>query len=173
MVDTPCGSSPTSPSARRSSGVNAVPRLSIGVPRTENPRARTRSTGPSSMVRHSNGRSLMTHCLRGAPPGPGPTPAAPAQPAPCRAGPRGARRATVGRTPPAPPPPQVPPPGPHHRELVDDLAVDQLTGRPDLPGQPGQGAVQRLLVLLAHLDGDRLLLRPDEFGDGPGGVRGD
>ena len=59
MVDTPYGSSPTSPRARRSSGVNAVPRLSIGVPRTENPRARTRSTGPSAVVRNSNGRSVM------------------------------------------------------------------------------------------------------------------
>jgi hypothetical protein len=41
--DTPDGSSPMSPNARRSAGVNAVPRLGIGLDSTYRPRARIRS----------------------------------------------------------------------------------------------------------------------------------
>jgi hypothetical protein len=53
MVDTPSGSSPTRPRARRSARVKAVPRFRIGVASTEVPRARTRSTVPSGVVANS------------------------------------------------------------------------------------------------------------------------
>jgi hypothetical protein len=69
MVETPWGSSPTRPSARRSSGVKAVPRLSIGVPSTENPRARTRTTGPSGVLANSYDRSVMPPPAGSATPG--------------------------------------------------------------------------------------------------------
>src|SRR4029450_10246639 len=59
MVETPSGSSPTRPRARRSSRVKAVPRFRIGVASTEVPRARTRTAGPSGVVANSYGRSVM------------------------------------------------------------------------------------------------------------------
>src|SRR6266540_1398063 len=68
MVDTPSGSSPTRPSARRSSRVKAVPRFRMGVASTEVPRARTRSSGPFGVLTNSYGRSVM--------PPPGHTPVA-------------------------------------------------------------------------------------------------
>src|SRR5215218_908092 len=170
MVDTPSGSSPTRPSARRSSGAKAVPRFRIGIASTAVPRARTRSTGPSRVLRNSYGREVM---------GPWLLASAwhdqdrdrrlPYQ----RRGDRAEQDATDRAVAPGAADQQVDAPLADHRELVDHLAVEQLTGRLHPFGEFGEGPVQRLLVFLAHLDGDGLLLGPDDLWHEPVGMDAD